>query len=201
METIINWTGQNYLEIAGFLAALIYLYFSVKQDIWLWPWGILTSAAYIFIFFDSKFYADMGLQVYYLIISLYGWYYWALGKRPNNSDQLPVSRIKSKLIMILAIIFVVLFILITYILIEYTDSPLPYWDSFTTSLSVIATWMLAKKFIEHWLIWIVVDIISLGLYIYKDLHITAVLFIVYTGVAIIGYFTWRKTIKTTKVVL
>ena len=194
MDLVFEWLVNNYIEIAGFVAALVYMYFSVKQNIWLWPWGIITSAAYIFVFFNSKFYADMGLQVYYLVISFYGWYFWIYGNKKGNDESVPVKNIGLKLAIILSVVFLMLFLVIALILVRYTDSTLPYWDSFTTSLSIVATWMLAKKILENWVLWVIVDLVSMCLYIYKDLYITAVLFLIYSSIAIIGYMEWKKSI-------
>ena len=145
----------------------------------------------------SKFYADMGLQVYYLVISFYGWYNWLYGKKREQADnrKLPVSRLSLRLIYSLIPVTAGLFIAIAFILVRYTDSPIPWWDSFTTALSIVATWMLARKILEHWIIWIIVDAVSMGLYIYKGLFLTVVLFFIYTSLAVIGYFEWKKEIK------
>jgi nicotinamide mononucleotide transporter len=189
---IIKWLSDNYIEILGLITGLLYLYFSIKQNILMWLFGLLSSTIYIYVYFISKFYADMGLQVYYVFISIYGWYYWLYGKRKHNEKDLPVSKISIKLALILFFVNLMLFLIISYILKNYTDSSLPYWDAFTTAASIVATWMLARKIIEHWLIWIVVDSVSFGLYLYKGLYPTVILFSVYTIMAIIGYREWKK---------
>ncbi|MCK4663938.1 MAG: nicotinamide mononucleotide transporter [Bacteroidales bacterium] len=194
-DTILNWLIQNYIEVLGTVTGLIYLVFSIRQNILLWPLGILTSALYILVFFQSKFYADMGLQVYYLFISFYGWYNWLYGNPESNDTSLKVTRASKMLLIKLIPVSIIIFAVISFILVKFTDSPLPYWDAFTTAASIIATWMLAKKIIEHWLIWIVVDAVSMGLYIYKDLYPTTLLFFVYTSMAILGYITWKKELQ------
>jgi nicotinamide mononucleotide transporter len=202
LEITLNWFVNNYIEFLGTIFGLIYIVFSIKQNILLWPVGIISSALYIYVFFYSKFYADMSLQVYYLFISIYGWYSWLHGKNKNTeTNQIQITRATKKLSFILISLTFILFVFIAFILKNYTDSPLPYWDSFTTSASIIATWMLTKKYIEQWLIWIVVDAVSLGLYIYKGLYSTSFLFIVYTIMAIIGYFEWKKGMKKTELTL
>lgn len=185
-------------ELLGVSTALVYLYFSVKQKIWLWPFGIITSSLYIYIFFISRLYADMGLQVYYLFISFYGWYYWSSKSRKQNQDKLPVSNINSKQIIRLGFLSLLLFWIIVLALknvpswLDIPASDILYWDAFTTAASIIATWMLARKILEHWLIWILVDTLSFGLYIYKGLFITSFLFFIYTLIAVYGYFEWKK---------
>ncbi len=195
LQNILSWIAVNYIEILGSVFGLLYILLSIKQNIWCWPVGFITSALYIYVFFVTKFYADMGLQVYYLVVSIYGWYYWMFGAKSKKQDDLKISKTGAKLGAILFLLNAVLFALIAYILVNYTDSQIPYWDAFTTAASFIATWMLARKKIEHWVIWIIVDAVSLGLYLYKGLYPTVVLFAVYTILAILGYTEWRKELK------
>lgn len=195
LNQILLWLSNNYIELLGTIFGLLYLFLSIKQNIWCWPAGLITSVLYVYVFFTTKFYADMGLQVYYVLVSIYGWYHWMFGSKSRKQDDLRISNLNFKLGLILLLITVILFLLIAYILVNYTDSEVPYWDSFTTAASFVATWMLARKLIEHWLIWIVVDAVSLGLYIYKGLYPTVILFTVYTLLAVLGYFEWRKEQK------
>lgn len=195
---IFSWLSENYIEVLGCITGLIYLYFSIRQIIWLWPLGILTSFLYIFVFFNSKFYAGMALQLYYFIISIYGWYYWIKGGESSGGQKIQIITATLKDWSIFVIVTSILSVLIGYGLDNYTDSPLPYWDAFTTSGSIVATWMLARKFLENWLFWIVIDFISMGTYIYKDLYPTVLLFFVYTSMAGIGYINWKKDLKKSK---
>ena len=195
LQQVLLWISSNYIELLGLIFGLLYIVLSIKQNIWCWPVGFITSALYIYVFFVTKFYADMGLQIYYLLVSIYGWYNWMFGARSKKQDDLKISKIKLKLGIYLTIVTILLFGVISFILVNYTDSELPYWDSFTTAASFVATWMLAKKIIEHWIIWVVVDFVSLGLYIYKGLYPTVILFAVYTILAILGYLEWKKELK------
>lgn len=195
LQQVLFWINSNYIELLGLIFGLLYILLSIKQNIWCWPTGFITSALYVYVFFVSKFYADMGLQVYYLFVSIYGWYNWMYGSKSKKQDDLKISKSGIVQIIYLALAILVLFIVISYILIHYTDSEIPYWDAFTTAASFVATWMLAKKIIEHWIVWIVVDFVSLGLYIYKGLYPTVILFAVYTILAILGYIEWRKQLK------
>ncbi len=195
MANVLPWFISHYDEVLGTLFSLIYLYFSIKQNIWLWPLGIIGSAIYASIFFNARIYADMGLQIYYVLISIYGWYHWSFGKDGNHGPQkIKVKYTGRKTALILVLITSLLFIIISQILIYFTDSEIPYWDAFTTAVSISATWMLAKKYIEHWLIWIVVDLVSSGIYFYKELYFTIFLYLIYTIMAIIGYLKWKKDI-------
>ena len=188
-----SWITESWIELIGALVSLVYLYFSYKQIIWLWPFGLLSALFYIWIYYFSGFYADMSLQVYYVFISLYGWYHWKVGNKTSGGKlKLQVSRINLRSIFILASVFVLLSLLISLILIRFTDSQVPVMDALTTAGSIVATWLLARKVLEHWLLWVVVDLVSMGLYIYKELYATAVLFFVYSIVAVAGYFAWKK---------
>ena len=195
LHNILLWISNNYIEVLGSVFGLLYILLSIKQNIWCWPIGFITSALYIYVFFVTKFYADMGLQVYYLIVSLYGWYHWMFGSKSRKQDDLKISKTKIKLGIRLFVINAILFVFIAFILVNYTDSEVPYWDAFTTAASFVATWMLARKILEHWIIWIIVDSVSLGLYIYKGLYPTVILFTVYTGLAILGFIEWKKELK------
>lgn len=187
-----DWLANHYIELFGAVTGIVYVLLEIRQNIWLWPLGIVTSAIYVFVFFDSMFYADMGLQFYYLGISIYGWYWWTRGGVKNNSDLLPVTRIPSARAIGSLVVFLLLFVVIWMVLKGLTDSPVPGWDSFTTSLSIVATWMLARKYIEHWMLWVVANTVSIGLYIYKGLYPTVLLFAVYTVMAVAGFLHWRR---------
>lgn len=184
-----------FIEIFGAVTGLIYLYLEIKQKMSMWAVGIVTSALYIYIFFTAKFYADAGLQVYYLAISFYGWYHWKKGGEKHETKVLPVTHITKPLAIRLVAITAVLFVGMALVLDKLTDSPVPIGDAFTTALGITATWMLARKIIEHWHIWVIVNTVSLGLYIYKELYPTAVLYLFYATMAVVGYYQWRKEMR------
>ena len=192
MDLIIKWLSGNYVELLGAILGIIYIFFSIRQSILTWPVGLLTSLLYVWVFFVSKLYADMGLQMYYVVISIYGWYEWLRGNQTNHSEPIRISRLSLKLGAILSVISLVIFFLIWFVLKNYTDSTVPIADSLATALSIVATWMLARKILEHWLVWIFVDAFSAGLFWYKDLLPTVFLFVVYTVMAFIGYGEWKR---------
>lgn len=189
------WLIDNYIELLGALLSVLYLFLSIKQNILLWPVGILSAILYMIVFFQTKFYADMGLNGYYFFISIYGWITW--GKAGNGRGYvMPVVRVGAARGVILLLVVLLLFLGIGYLLDNYTDSPIPYWDAFTTAGSIVATWMLTRKIIEHWILWVVIDLVSLGLYLHKGLFPTAVLFAIYTTMAVVGYIQWRRSMKS-----
>jgi len=213
---VMNWISDNYIEVFGAVTGIIYVFLEIRQTIWLWPVGILTSAVYIWIFFTSKIYADMSLQVYYLVISILGWYWWARGTgqkderergrkgereiddeqilHESGKEELQVTRLKLKTGVVLVIVFVVLYIALWFVLTRLTDSPVPVRDSFITSLSIVATWMLARKIYEHWYLWIVVNFVSAVLFLTRGLYPTVVLYIVYGIMSFAGLVAWKKTL-------
>lgn len=194
MNSIFEYIYLNWVEITGSVLSIIYLYLSVKQKAGLWIFGFLCSALYTVVFFQSKFYADMTLQIYYMGVSIFGWISWNAAKnKPGN--ELSVKRTTLTSALIISAIALLLFFAYRFILQNYTDSPLPNADSLTTALSIVATWMLARKMIEHWLLWIFIDALSAGLYFHKGLYPTAVLFVVYTIMAVIGYYQWKKDLQ------
>lgn len=196
MNTLLAWLFANYIEFLATLTSIIYVIFSVKQSIWLWPFGLVSSGLYVYTFFDAKIYADMGLYMYYVAMSIYGWYAWS---RPNKS-ALKKSRIisvkgQNKTIVALISATIITFFLLAGILINFTDSTIPYIDAFTTSLSFVATWMLAKRYLEQWHIWVFVNLVSCGVYFYKELYITVLLFLGLAVMAIVGLNEWGKEFK------
>ena len=209
---ISRWLSDNYIEVFGAITGIIYVFLEIRQTIWLWPVGIITSAVYIWVFFTSKFYADMSLQVYYLGISCLGWYWWARGsghraqgtgqgedgesgrKGEGEKGGLVVTRLKSGTGIILIFVFVVLYSVIWLVLSRLTDSPVPGWDSFITSLSIVATWMLARKIYEHWFLWIVVNTVSAALFLTRGLYPTVILYVVYGLMSFAGLVAWKKSI-------
>jgi len=194
METILTYIQTNWIEIVGAILSLIYLYLSINQKVSLWFFGIISSLFYIVVFFQSKLYADMSLQYYYVFISIYGWINWKKGTNENNKE-LPAIRINKRFIIISVVATAVIYLIYYLVLLNFTDSTIPKSDALIGALSVIGTWMLAKKFIENWLVWIVADAFCIGLYIYKGLYPTAVLFANYTVMAWVGYLQWKKSIQ------
>ena len=190
MEILQFLISDKGLELIGLIIGLLYLLLEYKANIWLWPVGVIMPIVYIIIFYQNKFYADMTFNVYYLFASIYGWYIWA--KSLEKTDQGFISHLPKKYIVGLSAIFVAIFAAIAFLLINFTDSDVPYGDSFTTTLSILAMWMLAHKYIEQWLLWIVVNAVTAVLYHNKELNITVILFIVNFFVSILGYVKWKK---------
>ena len=276
-----DWFSDNWIEIFGAVTGVLYVFLEIRQNFWLWPVGIITSAVYVWVFLVSKFYADMSLQCYYLGISCLGWYWWAkgtgqgagirgpgaegrgqkargreqgagswgqgaesagheavvTGQRAGSGEQgaetagheaggpeqmaeiagkeaegrgqgaesegqmvedrnegLRVTRLKLKTGVILAAAFAAIYLLIWLFLIGMTDSPVPGWDAFITSLSIVATWMLARKIYEHWFLWLIVNSVSMIIFIIKGLYPTVILYFVYFIMSFAGLKEWKRSL-------
>ena len=194
---MLNYISLHWFEIIAATLGIIAIYFQIKVKPFYWIISLVVSSMYIVVYFSAKLYADMSMQFYYVVMSIYGLYVWLSGNNNSDKKTIPISKIKNfKSWIIIVLISALSFIIIGYILKNFTDSNVPWWDSFTTSLSFVATWMLARKKIENWLVWIVVDATSVALYIYKQLYPTTILFIVLTLLAIVGYFQWKRELRT-----
>ena len=189
---ILEYIKTNWIEIVGAILSLIYLYLSIKQKLSLWFFGIISSLFYIVIFFQTKFYADMSLQFYYVVISIYGWINWKHGD-DLAGKEMPAAQLTKRLLVNLCIATGLIYIIYYFILSRFTDSTIPKADSVVGALSIVGTWMLARKLIENWIVWIVADGLCVGLYFYKGLYPTAILFIIYTLMAAVGYWEWKKS--------
>ncbi len=220
-----DWIAENIVEIFGAVTGIAYVILEIRRNILLWPLGIITSAVYIYVFGREGFYANMGLQWYYLFISIYGWYKWNSSITVNKEEArgasgivepdapqstLPVEnivgvpkegitdvqRIKRTTAVWCALAVAVLWGLLWFVLARATDSPVPVWDGLIASLSVVATWMLTRKYLEQWYVWIFANAIAVAVYLASGLYPTAILFMVYFVMAIVGVREWRKSVAT-----
>lgn len=186
--------GMDFLEIAGLFFGLICVWLLIKENIWTWPTGIIYVIISLYIFYQEKLYADLALHFIYLGLNFYGWYYWIYGNN-NKQEELPVTKASYKLLIILIICSTISIIIVGYLLQNFTDASLPYWDTTTTILSLAGMYLTAKKKIENWYFWFVVDVIATGIYFYKGIEFYAILYLIYIGLAVVGYFSWRKSLQ------
>jgi nicotinamide mononucleotide transporter len=181
-------------EVVGVVFGALCVWLTVRENIWCWPTGIVSVAAYIVVFYRAKLYADMGLQVVFLVLCAYGWYEWLHGGKDRGA--LTVSRTPPRALVVLTGAGIAGLLFLGFALRKYTDAALPFWDAGTTSFSLVAQWMMTKKWIENWLVWIAVDVVYVGIYVAKQLHPTAVLYAVFLCLAIAGLLAWRKSLTT-----
>ena len=186
---------MSILELIGVVVGLIYLYLEYHANIWLWAANIVMPAIYIFVYHDAGFYADMGINIYYLIISIYGWYKWRFVKTKRVEKEVPITHTPIKMILPLIVVTIAVFVAICYVLINFTDSTVPYGDSFTTAVSIVGMWMLAKKYYQQWIVWIIVEPIIIATALQAEMYATALLYVGYTVIAVMGYFKWKREAK------
>lgn len=199
----------HWLEIFGVISSIVYLYFSINRKVWLWLMGIISSSIYVIVFFNSSLYADMIQQLYYVVVSVYGYLRWIYRDKTYNqkSHQVEVARISKKAAVRMAILALIIFIIIYFSikflpnLLNIQSASIPLLDSILTALCFVGTWMLTKRYIEYWLIFIYVDAAYVFVYWYKGLYFTILLFVVYTIMAIIGYYKWKATLNGMRVKL
>lgn len=182
----------NRWEVLAVIAGIISVYLSTREHIWSWPTALVNVALYFVVFFEAKLYADMGLQAVYFALSLYGWYEWLYGG--ENRTELRVSRTPRALGIRLAIIGVACAAVLGTLLARFTDAALPYVDSATTSTSLVAQWMMTRKILENWAVWVAVDVVYIAMFIFKRLYLTAGLYAVFLVLAVMGYVQWKRSL-------
>jgi len=184
---------MTFTEIIAVILGLLSVFLVTRQNVWCYPLGIISVFIYIFIFYEVKLYADMGLQVFFIVLQVYGWYEWLYGG--EKKTELKVSW-GTKTIYGTTMLFVgIATVLLGSILHRLTDASLPYIDSFLAVLSMAAQWMMAKKYIENWILWTIVNIGSIVMYGMKGLYLTMFLFAIYLVLAIVGYVEWKKSFR------
>ncbi len=201
LSTIITTLHDNilhtsYVEIVAVFFGLLGVWYARNENVYLYPIGIINVVLYIYIGFVAKLYADMGINVFYLVMSIYGWYFWT--RKDENKHTVPITKgtLKEHIINILATF--VFFGIIYFILKKYTDSTVLVLDSFTTAIFIVGMWLQARKKIENWIFWIVGDVLVIPLFAYKGYVFTGIQFAVFLGLAVSGYIEWNKKLKEYK---
>ena len=183
----LNW---SLIEVLAVIFSIIYVILAAKENIWCWTAAAISVLLYIYICYTAKLFPETALQVFYFIMAMYGYYNW------NKYDaSLRIKEWSAKKHLFIIFLGALLTFLMGFYFTTYTSAKMPIVDSVTTVFSVLATYMVTKKVLENWLYWIVIDIVSVYLYFSRDLHLTSVLFVVYTTIAIFGYFVWLKQSK------
>ena len=179
-------------EMLAVITGIISVYLSTRENIWSWPTALVNVALYFVVFYEEKLYADMGLQVVYFALSLYGWYEWLYGG--ENRTELRVSRTSPALGIRLAMIGIACVAVLGTLLARFTDAALPYIDSATASTSLVAQWMMTRKILENWAVWVAVDVVYIAMFIFKRLYLTAGLYAVFLVLAVMGYVQWKRSL-------
>ena len=187
---ILEWS-----PLEGIAAAfgVVSVFLSTRQNIWSWPTAIVNVSLYTIVFYEGRLYGQMGLQTIYLALSVYGWYQWLHGG--EQKTELHVSRASPRLLVTLAGLNIVSCIALAAIL-RRTDAALPWLDALLTTTSLIAQWMMTRKILENWLLWIAVDIVYVPMFISQHLYATALLYAAFLVLAVMGIVEWRRSIAT-----
>ena len=193
-----EYLNTHWLDIITTLLGLAYILLEYKASIWLWAVGFVMQILDIILYYQVGLYADCGMEFYYIAMTVYGFATWKFFKGHEHKKELPVTHFKRNLILPWTVATLVIWGAIWWFLATKTDSKVPIADSFTTALSFVGTWALARKYLEQWLIWIVVDVVTCVLYFYKDIHFKASLYGLYVIIAVLGYLRWKKMMDTQK---
>src|SRR6266851_5358019 len=177
-------------EVLGFITGAVSVWLTVKQNVWNWPVGIANSAFYAIVFFQARLFADSSLNIVYVVLGFLGWYWWLKGG--EHRSTLNVGRVSKRSVLVLAALGLVGTAGMAVFLASVHDSA-PFLDALTTVLSLIAEYMLARKLLENWGVWITADVIYIGLYSYRSLYLTAILYALFLTMCIVGFVGWRRT--------
>jgi len=194
IDSAVHWLFVHYIEVIATLAGFLYIYYTIRENTLLWLFGNISSALFAWVFFQSHIYAYSALYVYYVVIGFYGWYNW--WKHSRSAEEPLLIRRSSRKVLMTCIGVSFGFALPVYLVLHsLQESDVALIDAVLTSSGMVATWMLTQKLIEQWIFWIIIDILSFCLVLYKGLYPSSLLFAAYTVMAIKGYFEWKKQLK------
>jgi len=185
---LLEWSA---LEVMAAVFGVISVYLSTRQNIWSWPTAIVNVALYAFVFYQGRLYGQMGLQPIYLALSVYGWYQWLHGGEQRT--ELRVSRASPRLLGALGVLNLALWLALAAVL-RLTDAALPWLDALLTTTSLVAQWMMTRKILENWLVWIALDVVYVPMFISQGLYATALLYAAFLVLALMGFVEWRRSL-------
>ena len=189
---MITFFVEHWLDIVTTALGLAYILLEYKASVWMWLLGFLMQTLGIVLYYQKGLYADCGMEFYYLAMTVYGYWRWVHGSTEKQS--LPIRHFPRRLVLPWLAVIAIVWALIYWLLVTFTNSNVPLADSFTTALSIVGIWALAHKYLEQWFIWIAVDVVTCILYFYKDIPFKASLYALYVVIAVFGYFKWRKMV-------
>lgn len=195
LASLMHWVPLGFTEVLAFITGGYCVWLAVVENIWNWPIGIANAAIFTILFTHSRLFADAGLQLVYIVLGFLGWYWWLKGGA--HKSKLKVSHVKKYEVIALALAGVAATWGFTIFLSRVNDVA-PFWDGLTTVSSLIAQYMLTRKYIENWYVWLATDIIYIGLYATKGLPLTSVLYVIFFSMCLVGVRDWRREIKPAK---
>ncbi len=196
MELVSGWTQSlNWFEVSGLVSGLLAVWLLIRQNIWAWPVGLVYAVVSCAVFAEARLYADLILHIFYVGMNSYGWWYWLFGGDAERSGTLPVSSIRVRQAWVLGCSTVAGILVMGVVLDRWTQADFAYWDSATTISSFGAMWMMARKYVENWIVWFCVDIAAVALYLVKGLELYALLYAVYLAMAVAGWMAWKRSFQ------
>ena len=197
VDTFCAWLaahGSSCLEFTAVLFGIVSVVFSVRERIWAWPTGLVNVSLYFVLFYRNGLYSDQGLQVVYFLLSIYGWYEWLYGGK--NRTPLRVTTVPRHIWPPVIVAGIVLWLAMGTITARLPGAAVPYIDAAMVSISLIAQWMLTRKLLENWALWIVADIGYVALFIWRGLYLTAINYAIYLVLAVLGFIAWNRSRQT-----
>jgi len=202
VELLANIAGYflaSPFELVGLVSGVLCVWLLIRQNIWTWPIGLLYAFVSVFVFYRTRLYADVLLHLFYVGMNAYGWYYWLSGgekrRRSETLDSLPIAFTPAAAWLPIVGLTAGGIVALGWLFSTYTDADLAYWDGATTAMSFTAMWMTARKYIENWALWLVVDVLATGIYLYKGIELYAILYGVYIAMAIWGWRSWWQSLQ------
>lgn len=189
---------MNYLDLITAVLGLAYILLEYRASIWMWVVGFVMQALGIILYYQKGLYADCAMEFYYISMTVYGFWKWENHHTPHaagKGGETSITHIPLRLALLWTLIALTLWLAIYLLLVTLTDSSVPIADAFTTALSLVGIWALAHKYLEQWFVWIAVDIVTSGLYFYKDIPFKASLYTLYVIIAIFGYRKWKRMMR------
>lgn len=185
-----NILDSSLLEVFAVVFGILSVWFARKENIWVYPTGIINVLIYVYLCLVAGLYADMAINAFYFVMSVYGWYNWS--RRDESLNHVPISSLNAKQWFFYILLMAAAFGLIYYVLKYYTNSTVPVFDSFTTALFIAGMWLMAIKKLENWILWILGDLLVIPMFAMKGLAFTSLQYLVFLVLAVMGYIEWRK---------
>jgi len=186
------------LEIIAIIFGFLSVWYSKQNKIWVFPTGMISTSIFVYLLIKWELLGDMMINVYYFIMSIYGWYIWTYKNDKEHETPISTTTIKEKKASILIFIATLIFVYVVYTYFEKWTSWTAYVDTLTTAIFFVGMWLMAKRKIENWIYWIIGDIISTPLYFYKGFTFTSIQYLVFTFIAIFGYLAWKRNLKNSQ---
>jgi nicotinamide mononucleotide transporter len=186
--------GSSCLELIAVVIGVVSVVLSVRENVWSWPTALINVSLYTLLFYRTGLYSDMGLQVVYFVLSIYGWYEWLYGGK--GGTELQVSRTPRSVWIVLSIVSLVFWAVDGFATSHLPNVSLPYMDAATATVSLAAQYMMTRKYLENWAAWIVIDGVYVGMFIYKGLYLTAGNYAIYLALAVMGHIAWKRSLAT-----